>query len=226
MNYTSPTKNTSRKECEPLMAVRARVSLSQRHLNGPHRSRSHRRLATLLLPWVALLAVWGSASPAWAHGSGETTEGYLLVQQALGHLAHDTSSPGVALAMEKVGDALKTKDQVGVDVAVLRQARADLEGGKVAQGRTQLTESISEALAQLPPATGEETGTTKVPSALAARAALSGGDWMLLLVSVLLMGLGSGLAWRFRPRDSLRHLRAQLGAEADPVAVQTGPEGS
>ena len=128
--------------------------------------------------------------------------------------------------MEKVDDALGTEDQEGVDVAELQRARAALEGGDVGQGRAQLTRSIREALSQLQPATGEETGTTTVPSALPGRRALSGSDRMLLVVSVLMVGLGGGLAWVYRPRDNLSHLRARLGSRSAPAMPPTGPEGS
>ncbi len=210
-------------------AARTPVAGSQRQRTRPPGRRRHRHAVPLFLTWVVFLAAMLSASPVWAHGDGESGEGYLLVQQALGHLAHDTGSTGVELAVEKVDDALNTEDQEGVDVAELQRARATLEAGDVAQGRTQLAESIREALSQLPPATGEETGTTTVPSALSGRGALSGSDWMFLVGSVLLMGLGGGLAWRFRPRDNLRHLRAQLGSGSGPSAPPgplTGPEGS
>lgn len=209
-----------------MMAARTPVSGAQPLRTRPQSSRRRRRAVSLFLPLVVFVTALLSAGPVWADGEGETTEGYLLVQQALGYLADDTTDTGVALAMEKVDDALKTEDQEGVDVAKLQQARADLEAGDVAQGRTQLAESISEALSQLPPATGEETGTTKVPSALPGRGALSGSDWTFLVVSVLLMGLGGGLAWRFRPRDNLRHLRAQLGSGSALATPPTGPEGS
>lgn len=208
------------------MAARTPVSASQRQRTRVISSRRRRYAVSLFLPWVVFLTALLSASPVWAHGDGETEEGYLLVQQALGHLAHDTNSTGVALALEKADDALNTEDQEGVDVAEVQRARAALKAGDVAQGRTQLTQSISEALSQLPPATGEETGTTTVSSAMPGRGALSGSDWMRLVVSVLLMGLGGGLAWRFRPGDNLRHLRAQLGSGSAPATPPTGPEGS
>ena len=206
------------------MAARTPMPTFQRQRSRPPSFRRRRHVISLSLSWVVFLALSLSASPVWAHGDGETEEGYLLVQQALGHLAHDTNMTGVDLAMEKVDDALNTEDQEGVDVAELRRARAVLETGDVAQARAALAQSISEALSALPPATGEETGTTNVPSALPGRGALSGSDWLLLVLSVLLMGLGGGLAWRFRPRDNLRHLRAQLGSA--PTTPPTGPEGS
>jgi hypothetical protein len=58
---------------------------------------------------LALLFAFALVPPASAHGGDETEEGYLLVQQALGHLAHDTSHDGIALAMEKVDDALVSR---------------------------------------------------------------------------------------------------------------------
>src|SRR5665811_1346884 len=121
---------------------------------------------TLLLACVMALGGALSASSAWADEPGETTEGYLLVQQALGHLAHDTTSGGIAFAMEKTDDALSTEDQEGVDVAELQEAMAALEAGQAEQGRALLQRSISGAISQLEPATGEETGTTVVLSPL------------------------------------------------------------
>ena len=55
-----------------------------------------------LLGFLLVLVVMGSvasASPAWAHGGGETEEGYLLVQQALGHLLHDSTSYGIEASL-------------------------------------------------------------------------------------------------------------------------------
>ena len=106
-----------------------------------------------------MLATFASAPAAWGHEEGETTEGYLLVQQALGHLAHDTSMSGIDLAMKRVDDALETDDQQGVDVAELEQGRAVLESGDVGQARVLLQDSIEQAAGGLPAATGMQTGT-------------------------------------------------------------------
>lgn len=191
-------------------------------MGTPHETARGRRLwITLLLAGVVALGSVLSASPAWADGDGETTEGYLLVQQALGHLAHDTTSGGIVLAMEKIDDALSTKDQEGVDVAELQQAKAALEAGQVEQGRALLQHSISEAISQLKPATGEETGTTIVLSPLPGRGGLTGGDWGFLVVSVLLLFLGGGLAWRLRPPDNVHELRRRLGS---PAGVQAAAQ--
>jgi hypothetical protein len=172
-----------------------------------------RRLALSLVAVIGMLGALALPQAAFAHGD-ETEEGYLLVQQALGHLAHDTSSEGIDLAMEKVDDALSTEDQEGVNVAEVEDGMRALEAGQVEQARALLQASIKEAVANLPTATGYETGTTVVTSAMPGRAGLSGQDLGWLLGSFALVGLGLISAHRFRPRDSVRELRARLKAEA------------
>ena len=159
---------------------------------------------------IGLLGPLVAAAPASAHGGDETTEGYLLVQQALGHLAHDTTMSGVELAMEKVDDALATGNQKGVNVAELKQGKAALKVGDVAKARTLLQGSIRDALASLAPATGNETGTRQVEPGLSGRSGLRAQDWALLAGSVAVLLLGVWLAFRFRPHDTIRTLRAHL----------------
>ena len=91
----------------------------------------------------------GTTVSAWAHGAGETKEGYVLVQQALGHLAHDSGHAGVEGAMEKVNDALATTDQVGVNVAEVKQAGAALAADRVGPARVLLQHSILLATSSL-----------------------------------------------------------------------------
>lgn len=177
-------------------------------------------------PVVAMLVAVGSvvsASPAWAHaGDGESTVGYQLVQQALGHLSHDTGRLGIELAMEKVDDALATTDQVGVDVAELKQARAALDAREVETGRVLLQQSISDAVSQLAPATGDETGTSVVLAALPGRGALTAMDWAFLATSTLLLLAGLALAARYRPHDSVRVLQRRLGQSVHHPDEQLG----
>ena len=175
------------------------------------RTVGRRRWAGALVGILLAMAGVMSASPARADGGGETTEGYQLVQQALGHLAHDTSDYGISLAMEKVHDALATTDQQGLDVDGLKQAQAALEAGQVDEGRALLQKSITEAVGTLKPATGEETGTTLVLGPLPGRASLTGRDWGFLVASALLLVLGAVLATRYRPHDNVRALRRRLG---------------
>lgn len=164
------------------------------------------RSAAIALFVVVLIA----PGPAWAHGEGETTEGYLLVQQALGHLAHDAGPDGIDLAMEKVKDALDTTDHAGVDVAEVQRAMSALEAGDGRQARDLLEDSIKQALHELPPATGNQTGTRLVVPELSGRPDMRTQDWAFLTVSILLLAIGVWLAYVFRPVDSLRSLRERL----------------
>lgn len=164
------------------------------------------------------------ASPARADEPGETTVGYVLVQQALGHLAHDTTGVGIEFATEKIDDALATSDRDGVDVTELEKAKTALEAGHVSEGQALLQRSIAAAVSQLQPAVGEETGTTVVLSPLPGRSGLTGTDGFLLAFSVLLLLLGVGLAWLFRPLDNIGELRRNLQAAAAPPSdVPPGP---
>ena len=188
----------------------------------PTRANGRRRPGTVVAMLVAVVSV-ASASPAWAHaGDGESTVGYELVQQALGHLAHDTSPLGIGLAMEKVDDALATTDQAGVDVAEVEQAQAALDAGHVETGRTLLQQSIAEAVSHLAPATGDETGTSVVLTPLPGRGALTAMDRTVLAASALLLLAGIALAARYRPRDSVRVLQRRLGQSVHGADEQPG----
>ena len=202
---------------------RGLLPLSQRASSSHTGGMARRLAATLLVAVTGLLGAIAVPQAAQAHGEGETQEGYLLVQQALGHLAHDTTPEGIDLAMEKVDDALSTKDQDGVDVAELKDGMRALDAGQVARARVLLQGSIEEALAQLPTATGYETGTTVVVSAMPGRTGLSGQDVGLLVASIAIAGLGLLLAYRFRPHDSIRELRGQLRAGGPTPGIDPTP---
>ena len=159
---------------------------------------------------LAILMTFAPAPAAGADEPGETTHGYLLVQQALGHLAHDTSHEGMDLAMEKVQDALATEDHAGVDVATLQRAETALEAEQVDTARADLQASITQALSDLPPATGEDTGTTVVVPALDTRDGMSASDWLFIAISLLALVAGVLLAVRFRPADSVAELRQRM----------------
>ena len=156
------------------------------------------------------------APSAQAHDD-ESQEGYVLVQQALAHLAHDPGPDGIDAAMEKVDDALATEDQEGVDVAEVRQGMSALESGNADEARALLQDSIAEALAGQQLATGYDTGTSLVPSELSGRGRLSGSDWLVMGLCVAVAGVGVWLSVRFRPNESMSALRLLLGTK--PVGV-------
>lgn len=160
-----------------------------------------------------LLAATVSVGPAWAHGTGDgAKEGYVMVQQALGHLAHDPGPKGVAAAEAKIQEALSATDQEGVDVALVRKAQAALTAGQMEVAQQTLQKSIADAVAQLKPASGEQTGTTVVGEPLPGRGSLTGAAWTLGGVSLLLLLAGVGLALWFRPAENLAQLRRRLTA--------------
>ncbi len=182
--------------------------------------RKLRLAATVIL--LALLGGAVVAQPASAHGGDAGTEGYVMVQQALGHLFHDSGPVGTADSLMKIDEALAAADQDGVAVAEVRQAKTALEAGKTAEARALLQGSITEAVAALKPAIGEETGTRVVLGPLPPRGTLSGTDWAFLVLSLLVALVGAVLAILFRPRESLRDLRHTLSPHR--ASTQTSPE--
>lgn len=180
-----------------------------------------RHLGVTVALWVLLGLV--TVQPAWAHGGNASTEGYLIVQQAVGYLANDAGAGGTAKALMKVDEALATPDQEGVAVPQVQLAKTALKAGNVADGRKLLQASITTALATLKPATGEGTGTTIVTDPWVGRAHLSGGDWALLTLSLLIAFAGMALAFFLRPRDSLRGLLEGLSPRANAKGTPRSP---
>lgn len=172
------------------------------------RRQGARRRAVLVGAMVVALLI--AAPPAFADGGTESTEAHELVQQAIANMTNNPGDVQIEIAMEKVGDALETSDQEGVNVAQLEQAQAVLESGDVEQARSLLQDSISEAMSARAPAVGEETGTTIVHDALPGRVGLAGVDMGFLIASIVLLVVGVALSWRFRPRESVSTLRARL----------------
>jgi hypothetical protein len=174
---------------------------------------------------VLVLAFSALAMPAAAYGAETATQGFVLIQQALGHLAHDTGHSGVAAATASVDDALAAADQQGVDLSQVRQAKTALQTDHVSSARALLQQSITGAVSRLGPATGEQTGTTLVLTPLRGRGGLTGQDWGFGTTALLLALAGIVLALRFRPADNLTQLRRRLAASA-PVAVSTAAAAS
>lgn len=186
-----------------------RVLSRRRPLQRNRHTAGVRRCLTFVVG--LLLATTVSAGPAWAHGTaGGAEEGYVFVQQALGHLVHDRGPTGVADAEAKVQETLSATDHEGVDLALVRQAQAALTAGRITVAQQSLQQSIAAAISQLKPATGEQTGTTVVGEPLRGRGSLTAIDWTFGSASLLLLVAGVGLALRFRPALNLAQLRSQL----------------
>ena len=97
----------------------------------------------------------------------------------------------------------------GVEMAQW-QAKQALEAERVDQARTLLQDSIKQALADVPAATGEVTGTKLVLLPMPGRDGLAGRDWFFLGASIALLLTGLGLASRYRPADTIGDLRLLL----------------
>lgn len=166
---------------------------------------------------LAFLSVALIAPPALAHGGQSATEGYVMVQQAISYLVNEPGPKGTAEAMVRIDNALAAEDQDGVNVSKVEEAKADLTAGKPDDARSVLQDSISEAIASLSPATGYETGTTTVVPPFHGNGSLSGLNWVLLILSVLVALGGGGLAYLFRPKESLRALGDDIRAARNPA---------
>lgn len=173
-----------------------------------------RRIAAAIVLIAALTMV---VEPAWAHGQS-SKEGYVMVQQAISYLVNEPGPKGTSEALERVDDALTAEDHDGVDIPTLVQAKAELKAGNADAARPLLQSSISEAIASLKPATGEETGTTMVVPPLQRNGSLSGMDWVLLLLSVLAALGGAVLAYLFRPKENLGALGGDIRAASAMVS--------
>jgi hypothetical protein len=103
----------------------------------------------------------------------------------------------------RVDNALAAKDQDGVNLPTLVQAKADLKAGNADAARPLLQESISAAVAALKPATGEQTGTKTVVPPFQGNGSLSGMDWVLLILSGLAALGGAVLVYLLRPKENL-----------------------
>lgn len=167
---------------------------------------------------VLLVGVWltmSAAAPAMAHGGKDSDQASVLVLQAIGFIVN---KPGdMDDISDKVNDALDAPQKEGVDMAQVQAAKQALDNNDMDRARTLLQQSLTSA--PMETATGEETGTTVVHDGLSTQGRLAGGDWVLLVLSVLVLALGVWLAVRYRPADSVRALRRRLA----PVPEPRGP---
>ena len=91
---------------------------------------------------------------------------------------------------EKIGDALSAKDQSQVQIALVQRAKDALARGNLHRARALLKKSIG----------ARGSGRTAAVQAMPGRGSLSGGDWVMLGLSVLVGVAGIVAAAMLRPR--------------------------
>ncbi|WP_170037031.1 hypothetical protein [Georgenia soli] len=140
-----------------------------------------------------------------------------LVQQAVALIVNDGGADRV---LEKLQDALEAPNPSGVDLALVRRAASAVEDARpgaaqaaaLDEARGLLLKAAPE-LAEPPSASmvgGLATGTTVVLDPLEpARAISDGGDAVVLGLAAASIALGVYLSRRWRPRHSVRELRAR-----------------
>lgn len=177
---------------------------------------ARRRPMVLAAAFAFVLTLW--AQPAWANPHGEESEFAVdLVQQALSLIAN---KGGADRALEKMEDALEAPDPSGVDLALVEEAAALVEEAAPGAEREESLEEARDVLLRAAPALNEPssvvavggvaTGTTVVLDDLQpARGISDGGDVVLLVLGAASAALGLYLARLWRPRQSLRQLRAR-----------------
>jgi len=155
---------------------------------------------------VAVLAVVvGWAATAAADGGDEGTEASLFVQQAVALIAN---TPDAHDAIDdKISDAIEAPDQHGVDITLVEQAGIALEADDVHLARSLLEESIGARLhldasdpvsidEHLEEANEEGPATAPFLDPLDTSRDVSGGDWAMMGVAIVLILAGAATARR------------------------------
>ena len=173
------------------------------------RKRSVAAASSVLL--AVLVAV---AAPVAADTPGESDESAQLVREAIALIVN---TPGDMAGIEdKIVDAQEAPKQAGIDLALVRRAEAAFERESMHEVRILLERSVgarphrgnrdplpigeTRGSPGSPRATGAESGTDVTIDELAPDRDRSGGDWLGLVVLVVLAATGGWLAARFRPR--------------------------
>ena len=161
---------------------------------------------------VAAVTVMVAGTLAATHGRGaDSSRAGDFVRQAIALIV---SKPGgVEMIRDKVGDALVVDDSGGVDLAVVAQAAAVLDGGGDMHAVRALLELSIGARSHLnggevapireSSATGDASGSEFVADPLGGRIGFDGVDWALLVVSVLVGLTGVWLGLRYRPGKAI-----------------------
>lgn len=155
---------------------------------------------------MAGLFVLGPAAPALAHGGEGDSPARDLVIAALSYLANKPADY-LDMAADKTDDALKAKDQQGVDLAKVKDAMMALDDHDPAKARTLLQASVQP---MDEPATGMEPGTTVMHDPMPGHTDWAGSGVVYAVVSGLAVLVGLVFAVRWRPAESVAQLRELL----------------
>jgi osmotically-inducible protein OsmY len=192
-----------------------------------HAGRRRPRLRRALVLLVSLVGVFAGAGPASAHEGEEAAAAIDDVRQAIAVIVNKPTD--MDTIEDKIGDALKSKDQDGVDTALVKQAMDALEDNDMVKVRDLLQRAIgaqpdltgtdvrpilqvAEGESTVPLATGEQTGTNIVTDELSGRGGLTGADVTLLVLAGLVALAGLIFSVRSRPADTVRALRRRAAA--------------
>jgi len=187
------------------------------------------RLLALALMTASLTLLPGVVAVA-HEGEGEVPA-IDLVRQAIAYIVNTPDD--MDAIVDKVDDAAESKDDSGVDMALVEQARSALDHEDMMAARSLLQRAIGaqadmsgtdvHPILQVPKgaadvelATGEQTGTNVTVDPLPGRGDLTGTDIAVLGIAAAFTLAGLVLGWRWRPRDTIRALRRRFaGAPTD-----------
>ena len=170
-------------------------------MTGLPQARPLRALAALAVAWMAVAAL---AAPALAHEGEEEVPARTQVQVADAILR--TQPEQIELAADRINDALEAKDQEGVDLERVKQAKDTLEAGDM-QGTELLLEQALGACPGEPVVspTGVRAKLPQTPCPTPAhelalgRVPLHGTTKPVLLTIGAVLALGGlALSWRIR----------------------------
>jgi len=176
---------------------------------------------------VSLLVLFAGAGPVAAHEGEKAAAAIDDVRQAIALIVNTPTD--MDIIEDKIGDALESEDQHGVDMALVKQAKDALEGNEMMKVRDLLQRAIGarpdltgtdvrpilqvpKGESTVPLATGEQTGTTVVTDELPGRGGLTGADVTLLVLAGLVALAGLVFSVRSRPADTIRALRRRAAA--------------
>ena len=179
-----------------------------------------RHTSTVLLGSV--LAVIAMAVPASAHQGEKAVAAKDDVLQAIAVIVNKPTD--MDTISDKIGDAIDSEDQDGVDIALVKQAKDALDGNDMMKVRDLLQRAIGarpdltgtdvrpilqvgKGASSVPLATGEQTGTSVVTDQLPGRGGLTGTDVTLIVLAGLVALAGLAFSVRSRPANTIRALR-------------------